>query len=110
MYIFIKSSEIERVHQTRTVGRVAQVVVENRNNITTQEAGGRNRNPLIVNQGRGRGRRTAPRSALVRSRGRVNVPIPPPAPMVQPPIQPQSQTQPDLVNLLQALSQRLEDQ
>ena len=30
--------------------------------------------------------------------------------MVQPPIQPQPQTQPDLVNLLQALSQRLETQ
>ena len=101
---------MERVHQTRAVGRAAQVVVENRNNVTAQEAGGRNENPLIVTQGRGRGRRTAPRSALGRGRGRVNVPIPPPAPVVQPPIQPQPQTQPDLMNLLQALSQRLEAQ
>ena len=77
---------MERVHQTRAVGRATQVVVEDRNNVTAQEARGRNENPPIVNQSSGRGRRTAPRSALGRGRGRVNVPLPPPAPGAQPPI------------------------
>ena len=80
---------MERIYQTRTTRRAAQ------NGETGQE-----NNMEAATQGRGRGRGTG----RGRGRGRTAAQNPPPAPVEQP------QAQPELVNLLTALQQRLEAQ
>ena len=53
---------MEHIHQTIAIRRVAQVAIEGQDNVTVQEAGGRNIIPPIIILGKGTGRRTTPRT------------------------------------------------